>query len=183
MNFIPTSTRIGIALIPPKLSDGVLNDDEVAVLDAFCDLPELSSILSDQDVAFYLWYNTKMADLVPGFVNHSDFIPILLEPRVQGWIVEHQTVYDKVVLESEAKYSIAKGGSKRALSVDYGNGCYYTPILSSGVLYLVGTETDPYLGKAYHFFDAALAQMSKSVRISDLARYDIFDMFVKADPQ
>lgn len=180
MNVIPTSSRIGIALIPPRLSDGLLNESDIQCLDMFSDLNELSGILSDEDVAYYLWYNSRISDFMPGF-SASDFVCVINDPRISSWVLEHQTVYDRVAKESEAKYSIAAGGSRRALAVDYGGGCYYAPILSSGVLYLVGTESDPYEGNAGHFYDAVLAQLSKVVRVSDLAQYDVFDKFVMAE--
>lgn len=176
--FIPTSNepRVGLVLVPPPLAS--LAADSEVPLDSFLNLEQLSGILSDQDVAYYLWYNTKAREFVPYLAE--DLASILDEVNFKKWIAEHQAIYDKVARECDAKYSIAGGGSRRALAVDYGSECFYTPTCSSGVLFMSGSAEDPYSGQENHYYDAILAELSKSNRVIDLVQFAVFDKYVGA---
>ncbi len=174
--FISTSSevRIGLVLVPPPLA--TLAAESETPLDSFLNLEQLSGILSDRDVAYYLWYNSKARQLVPYLID--DLVPLVDDVMFQKWIAEHQAIYDKVAAECDAKYSIAGGGSRRALAVDYGSACFYTPTCQSGVLFLTGSAEDPYSGQLNHYYDAILAELSKSTRVTDLAKFAVFDKYV-----
>jgi hypothetical protein len=176
--FISTSSepRIGLVVIPPALYAIAAESD--FPLDGFTNLDQLSGILSDADVSYYLWYNSKAKEWVPEVAD--DLTSLFDEPTFQAWIANHQALYDKVVAECDAKYSIAGGGSRRALAVDYGSGCFYTPTCSSGVLFMTGSAEDPYSGRKSHYYDAVLAELAKAVRVTDLTQFTVFDKYVGA---
>lgn len=174
--FISTSSepRIGLVVIPPSLADVAAESD--FPLDGFTNLDHLSGILSDADVSYYLWYNSKASEWVPELAG--DLISLFDEPTFQAWINNHRSLYDKVCAECDAKYSIAGGNSRRALAVDYGVGCFYTPTCSSGVLFMSGSADDPYSGRKSHYYDAILAELAKCMRVSDLTQFTVFDKYV-----
>ena len=176
--FISTSSepRIGLVVIPPALHAIAAESD--FPLDGFTNLDQRSGILSDADVSYYLWYNSKAKEWVPELAG--DLVSLFDEPTFQAWIANHQALYDKVTAECDAKYSIAGGGSRRALAVDYGSGCFYTPTCSSGVLFMTGSAEDPYSGHKSHYYDAVLAELAKAMRVSDLAQFTVFDKYVGA---
>jgi len=183
--FISTSSepRIGLVVIPPSLA--VVAAESDFPLDGFINLDQLSGILSDADVSYYLWYNSKAKEWVPELAD--DLISLFDEPTFQAWISNHRSLYDKVCAECETKYSIAGGGPRRALAVDYGSGCFYTPTGSSGVLYMSGSAEDPYSGQKSHYYDAIIAELAKFMRVSDITQFTVFDKYVgasqDADPQ
>lgn len=176
--FISTSNevRVGLVLVPPPLA--TLAAESEIPLDSFLNLDQLSGILSDRDVAYYLWYNSKASQFVPYLIN--DLTPMVDDVMFQKWITEHQVIYDKVAMECDAKYSIAGGGSRRALAVDYGSECFYTPTCQSGVLFMSGSAEDPYSGQVNHYYDAILAELAKSTRVIDLVKFAVFDKYVGA---
>lgn len=168
--------RVGLALIPPGLATGVL--DETIPIDSFINLDQLSGILSDADVSYYLWYNTKVSEFAKDLA--SNLISISDETFVKNWIEAHRVVYNKESAECNAKYSIAGGGSRRALAVDYGAECFYIPRYSSGVLYLIGCADNPYVDGEQHYYDAVMSELAKSLRVSDLANFAAFDKYVSS---
>lgn len=176
--FISSSSdpRVGLLLIPPTIAQVVL--DSAIPLDSLSNLEQLSGILSDADVSYYLWYNSKAKELLPELAG--DLVSLYNEPSFQQWIDTHQTIYNKVAAESDAKYSIAGGGSRRSLAVDYGSGCFYTPTCSSGILFMLGSAEDPYSGQKNHYYDAVLAELAKVIKIADITAFTVFDKYVGA---
>lgn len=160
-----------VALIPKTIYSEFSTVD--FPYDVFKDPVLLSRILSEEDICYYIWYNSRLAAFLPEMAGEVK--TIATSDPFQQWVSERGELYETCAKAHDVKYSIAEKTKKK--SVDYDCVGKYTPAYQAGVLFMLGHDKSPYESLDL-YYDAILTEMSKTMSVKEMAEYCVFDNYL-----